>query len=298
MFLIISLIFLLLLIISLALFHSYHRSLLRQLTAAVASKHKSGSQSRLLTPADRADFQALTLEIDSLFDDLHKSNSLAQEEKKTLDRVISNIAHDIRTPLTVASGYTQQLLKTAGPQEATSLKKVATQLQVVSNRLEDLLEYRRLLEGAVRSELTTFDLSQLTTREILQYYDAFQKAGIELELDIDDKIEVLSDPTICQRFIQNLMSNILKHAKEEAHISLKLEDSFILLCFSNQLKQPIQRLERLTSRFYSENMSRSEESSGLGLYIIQQLVELIDGELLLEASEQDFTAIIKLKNHL
>ncbi|ETJ26953.1 hypothetical protein Q604_UNBC17170G0001, partial [human gut metagenome] len=70
----------------------------------------------------------------------------ARQEKKTLDMAISNIAHDIRTPLTIASGYTQKLIK--GKEENEQLLKITTNLSVVSNRLEALMEYRRLMEGA------------------------------------------------------------------------------------------------------------------------------------------------------
>ena len=74
-----------------------------------------------------------------------QSDCLSRE--KTLDMAISNIAHDIRTPLTIASGYTQQIIK-GGTQEEEKLKKIASNLQVVSKRLESLLEYRRLMEGS------------------------------------------------------------------------------------------------------------------------------------------------------
>ena len=60
-----------------------------------------------------------------------------KREKQTLDMAISNIAHDIRTPLTIASGYTQQLLKTENP-ESESLKKISHHLNQVSKRLEAL----------------------------------------------------------------------------------------------------------------------------------------------------------------
>ena len=90
---------------------------------------------------------ALTKQVSDLFDQIERTNRIAFQEKKTLDMAISNIAHDIRTPLTIASGYTQQIIK-GGTQEEEKLKKIASNLQVVSKRLESLLEYRRLMGGS------------------------------------------------------------------------------------------------------------------------------------------------------
>ena len=65
---------------------------------------------------------ALTKQVSDLFDQIERTNRIAFQEKKTLDMAISNIAHDIRTPLTIASGYTQQIIK-GGTQEEEKLKK-------------------------------------------------------------------------------------------------------------------------------------------------------------------------------
>ena len=90
----------------------------------------------------------LTEEAELLFRELDKTTFVVQQEKKTLDMAISNIAHDIRTPLTIASGYTQQLLKDDS-QESQQLIKIADSLGMVSKRLEALMEYRRLMEGNI-----------------------------------------------------------------------------------------------------------------------------------------------------
>ena len=76
---------------------------------------------------------------------------------------ISNIAHDIRTPLTIASGYTQQLLK-ENSQEKQQLIKIADSLGMVSKRLEALMEYRRLMEGAIRPSFVQVDLTELVSQ--------------------------------------------------------------------------------------------------------------------------------------
>ena len=110
---------------------------------------------RLTSQLSKKELVALTKQVSDLFDQIERTNRIAFQEKKTLDMAISNIAHDIRTPLTIASGYTNKSLK-GGTQEEEKLKKIASNLQVVSKRLESLLEYRRLMEELFSLGFQTF----------------------------------------------------------------------------------------------------------------------------------------------
>ena len=131
----------------------YHLTIC-SLTSQIRAKHHTGSQVRLTLRDQAPSLVALTDEVEQLFQEIDKMSFVTQQEKKTLDMAISNIAHDIRTPLTIASGYTQQLLKDADKNQMDQqLQKIADNLSMVSRRLEALMEYRRLMEGAIRPKL-------------------------------------------------------------------------------------------------------------------------------------------------
>ena len=158
-------------------------SALKDLQEQIQKKLQSGSGVRLTSQLSKKELVALTKQVSDLFDQIERTNRIAFQEKKTLDMAISNIAHDIRTPLTIASGYTQQIIK-GGTQEEEKLKKIASNLQVVSKRLESLLEYRRLMEGAIQPRISDVNLSQVLTQQLFQYYDSLSEAGITLELSL------------------------------------------------------------------------------------------------------------------
>ena len=245
----------------------YHLTI-RSLTQQIGDKRRTGSQVRLTLRDQSPSLVALTDEVEQLFQEIDKMSFVTQQEKKTLDMAISNIAHDIRTPLTIASGYTQQLLKDADKEQMDQqLQKIADNLSMVSRRLEALMEYRRLMEGAIRPKLQRVDLSQLVTQQLFAYYDAFQRAGIDLEVDLSENLLLETDSDIFDRIVQNMLSNVLKHGREAASISLKNEGQRVIFQVKNKVQKPILHLDKLTNRFYSENLSSSEESSGLGLYI-------------------------------
>lgn len=259
----------------------------------VEEKIRTGSRSRLTLKFQMKPLLALSRQIESLFHRVEQTSLIAMQEKKTLDMAISNISHDIRTPLTVASGYTQLGLRKDELDRAT-LEKIANNLFVVSNRLEALMEYRRLMEGVAKPQLQKFDLSQEVTRLVMDYYDVFRERGIDLDLRINQGIQFEADPEIIDRLCQNLLGNILKHGKTQARLSLSQTEQGIELLFSNQVQQPIQHLDQLTSRFYSENMSDTEESSGLGLYICQHLTQLLGGDMRLSTEGDWFSVQILL----
>ena len=272
----------------------YHLTI-RSLTSQIRDKRRTGSQVRLTLRDQSPSLVALIDEVEQLFQEIDKMSFVTQQEKKTLDMAISNIAHDIRTPLTIASGYTQQLLKDADKDQMDQqLQKIADNLSMVSRRLEALMEYRRLMEGAIRPSLQRVDLSQLVTQQLFAYYDAFQRAGINLDVDLSENLLLETDSDIFDRIIQNMLSNVLKHGRETASISLKKEGQKVIFQVKNKVQKPILHLDKLTNRFYSENLSSSEESSGLGLYITQQLVEILGGDLTIQAEDDWFELIVAL----
>lgn len=272
----------------------YHLTI-RSLTNQIRDKRRTGSQVRLTLRDQAPSLVALTDEVEQLFHEIDNMSFVTQQEKKTLDMAISNIAHDIRTPLTIASGYTQQLLKDADKEQMDQqLQKIADNLGMVSRRLEALMEYRRLMEGAIRPKLQRVDLFQLVTQQLFAYYDAFQRAGIDLDVDLSENLLLETDSDIFDRIVQNMLSNVLKHGRETASISLKKEGQKVIFQVKNKVQKPILHLDKLTNRFYSENLSSSEESSGLGLYITQQLVEILGGDLTIQAEGDWFELIVAL----
>lgn len=218
-------------------------------------------------------------------------------ENQQIDQAINNISHDLRTPLAVATGYTQYLMeeKTDPAEQTKTLESIRSNLAVVETRLEQLLDYNRLNEQRIHPQPEVFDLSELLKETILNMYDSFTSRGFEVSLDIAPNISVVQDKDQTARIIQNLLGNILIHGSRFASISLNdtSDNKKAILIMSNGLTQPIQFPERLTERFYTEDLSRQKETSGLGLYIVKRLLELQADSLKIQTSAQEFSIQIK-----
>ncbi|RSI76986.1 sensor histidine kinase [Streptococcus mitis] len=268
----------------------YHIAI-RDLSRQIEEKIRSGSMKRIGVNFFSKTILRLHNQIENLFQEVEQNELIMKREKRTLDMAISNIAHDIRTPLTIASGYTQQLIKHPDNSPET-LNKIAHHQDLVSKRLEALLEYRHLMEGAVKPKLEDLDLSTFITKKTLAYYDVFQSSHIVLDFNVEPGLKTTTDEDLLDRIIQNLLGNVLKHGKEKARLSLKKEENRLVLEIDNLVKKPIKNIDNLSNRFYSENMSDTEESSGLGLYITEELVHLLGADMKLVADDEWFSVFI------
>ena len=283
----ISLLINIILAISLIRYHLAVRDLSRQ----IEEKIRSSSMKRIGVNFFSKTILSLHNQIENLFQEVEQNQLIMKCEKRTLDMAISNIAHDIRTPLTIASGYTQQLIKHPDNISET-LNKIAHHQDLVSKRLEALLEYRHLMEGAVKPKLEELDLSTFITKKTLAYYDVFQSSHIDLDFNVEPGLKTTTDEDLLDRILQNLLGNVLKHGKEQARLSLKKEEKGLVLKIDNLVKKPIKNIDNLSNRFYSENLSDTEESSGLGLYITEELVHLLGAEIKLSTDGQWFSVFI------
>ena len=268
----------------------YHIAI-KDLSRQIEEKIRSGSMKRIGVNFFSKTILRLHNQIENLFQEVEQNQLIMKREKRTLDMAISNIAHDIRTPLTIASGYTQQLIKHPDNSPET-LNKIAHHQDLVSKRLEALLEYRHLMEGAVKPKLEELDLSTFITKKTLAYYDVFQSSQIVLDFNVEPGLKTATDEDLLDRIIQNLLGNVLKHGKEKARLSLKKEKNKLVLEIDNLVKKPIKNIDNLSNRFYSENLSDTEESSGLGLYITEELVHLLGEEMKLNTDGKWFSVFI------
>ena len=268
----------------------YHLAV-KDLSRQIEEKIRSGSMKRIGVNFFSKTILRLHNQIENLFQEVEQNQLIMEHEKRTLDMAISNIAHDIRTPLTIASGYTQQLIKHPDNSSET-LNKIAHHQDLVSTRLEALLEYRHLMEGAVKPKLEELDLSTFITKKTLAYYDVFQSSQIVLDFNVEPGLKTTTDEDLLDRIIQNLLGNVLKHGKEKARLSLKKEENRLVLEIDNLVKKPIKNIDNLSNRFYSENMSDTEESSGLGLYITEELVHLLEADMKLATDGEWFSVFI------
>ncbi|MDR0978888.1 MAG: HAMP domain-containing histidine kinase [Lachnospiraceae bacterium] len=202
-----------------------------------------------------------------------KSNNINNE----LKQIITNISHDLKTPLTSAMGYIQLINESdvSNDKKEEYLKIIETRLRVLSKLLEDFFDFTKIMEHNVETNIEKINLSNLLNESIASYYEDFQNKNIVPSINIVPNIFVHSDEKILRRIFQNIIQNVLTHGKDSLEISLNKADK-IEIIFKNKFDNENIEQDKLFSRFYTSDISRTNKNTGLGLAIVKELSEEIN----------------------
>ena len=221
-----------------------------------------------------------------------------RQKEKEVQKILTNLTHDLKTPLTVSSGYTQLLLQEIEREDHKEiLGKIDTSLMDISHYLSYLMEYNLIQEKTLKLTLEVVDVSEFLQENLFTYYEEFEKQQIHLDLQIQEHQKLLLDVSVLQRLLQNILGNILKHGHQYAHVALENKANNIQITFSNGLLKPVGDVQIFFDRFFTEDLSRSNKSTGLGLSIIKELASLLHSEVTLHTEKHEFQLVLTLKNN-
>ena len=225
---------------------------------------------------------------------------LRSERMKT--ELITNVSHDIKTPLTSIINYSDLIEKEleSAERDEEKLREYAAVLSRQSQRLrrltDDLVEASKASTGNLEVDLLPCDASVCVTQASGEYTDRLEASGLTLVAKAPDKpVIIMADGRRMQRIFDNLFSNICKYAQPGTRVYLSLESSGGLAKFSfkNTSRDALDiPAEELLERFTRGDASRSTEGSGLGLSIARSLAELQGGSLELSIDGDLFKAAL------
>lgn len=241
---------------------------------------------------------------------MNRFNDAILEERKseqTKRDLITNISHDLRTPLTSIIGYLE-LVDTDKYKDELTLRHYINIAYLKSKRLkiliDDLFELTTLNNYGLKLSKENINLIELLNQVTLENRLNFRKANMECRLYFpDEKIFILGDVSKLVRAFENLITNCIKHSKSSPFIDIYVHKDFdkVILKLVNY-GEPIPAIDIpfIFERFYRVEKSRSEESggSGLGLAIAKNIIELHDGNISVESSieETSFNITFPINN--
>lgn len=250
----------------------------------------SGNTNALVTSATSwAPIRRLVLAINR---NLQHTRALQRQQKRQdaeVKQMLTNLTHDIKTPLTVAAGYVQVMQQSATAPDSR-LVRISRNLNAVNYYLHSLMNYNLMIEKHAKLNLTQLNFSELVQDELFSAFDELGERGIEVTPKIAPNIVLITDATAVRRIMQNLIGNWLKYAQKQAGLVLTQPDTrHIVLKLSNQTNQPLTDVQQLESRFYTGDASRSDGSTGLGLNIVSALMTQLGGRMSIKTVAQEFT---------
>ncbi len=225
---------------------------------------------------------------------------LKSERFKT--ELITNVSHDIKTPLTSIINYSDLICK-----EETENEKISEYAEVLlrqSERLkkliEDLVEASKASTRSIEVLLTPCEVGVLLTQTAGEYEQRLRDCNLELIIkQQSNTVMILADGRHIWRVFDNLMNNICKYAQSGTRVYLNVEEKGgeVVIVFKNTSKYPLDiSTEELLERFVRGDRSRNMEGNGLGLSIAQSLTELQNGKLELMVDGDLFKVILRFKS--
>ena len=207
---------------------------------------------------------------------------LKSERMKT--ELITNVSHDIKTPLTSIINYVDLLQKPhTAEEEAQYLEVLDRQSQRLKKLVDDLMDMSKASTGNMAVEISTVDVVESVNQALGEFSDKLDRAQLyPVFRHTEESVPIIADGKLVWRVLSNLLSNIVKYAMPRTRIYLDLTrmNGKVILSLKNISKEPLNiDAEELMERFVRGDISRNTDGSGLGLNIAKSLMELQGGQL-------------------
>ncbi len=284
--------FLVVIIFALLLKIFYMRKAIREIKRGFSEKLYTDTNTPIMLSSHDKLVSSLANDINVELKELQKQKHRYIQGDKELKNGITNISHDLRTPLTTICGYLSLLDK-----EEKS-EHIARQLSIIKNRtfalkqlVEELFRYTTIISDTENSVYTETVINNVLEDCISSYYAIFKEKGITPNINLcEQKIVRSVDKTALLRIFNNVIDNAIKYSEGDLTISLFENGKIVFSNHTSDLNEI--QIGKLFDRFYTVNTAR--KSTGLGLSIAKALIEKMDGNISADYSNNVLSIIIKL----
>ncbi|MGX4600329.1 histidine kinase dimerization/phospho-acceptor domain-containing protein [Faecalimicrobium sp. JNUCC 81] len=252
------------------------------------SEFKSGNFNHKIEVNENDMFKELVEDINSLGEVINESVEERLKSERMKTELITNVSHDLKTPLTAIINYISLMKK-----EDIKPEHVKDYVKVLDNRtqklkvlIDDLFEASKVSSNDIEVNLEKTDINQLLTQSIVEMEEEIEKTKLDFIINTPDKeVYIMADGRKLWRVFENLISNILKYSLEgtRVYIDMITKDNKVNITMKNISNYPLNfNPKEITERFTRGDLSRNTEGSGLGLSIAKGFVELQYGSLDIE----------------
>jgi signal transduction histidine kinase len=263
--------------------------------------NKVKSNAKLLLPTNNKELKKLVLDTNKLLEEKQKIEIEYKRIEQELRQTISNMSHDLRTPLTSIMGYIQLIEEdnlTCG-ERAQYIDIVKRRTKALQALITSFYDLSRLDAKEYKLQLKTMNLGNVMLDTLAFFYNDFINKGIEPSINIDEKAAlIIADENALRRVLTNLIQNMIKYSKGNVGISLEKQGDYFITTFKNKSESLTEeQASHLFERFYTADRSRSDNSTGLGLFISKALVEQMGHEISASLYNNELSIIIRWKSN-
>ncbi len=272
-----------------------------------ATHYRAAGQTEYEIDTSRYDglFRRFGYDLNQLQNGLQVALDEAIKGEKLKTELITNVSHDLKNPLTSIVTYIDLLKKTMhngnGDEDKTEeyISVLETKSQRLKHLIEDLVAASKASSGSLEVDLQTLDIKQLILQCVGEKEVDFEERGLEVVYQKmpTDPVTVRVDVNHMVRVFDNLLSNIAKYGLEQTRVYIQFDyieaTNEQVICLKNISNHPLEvDVKQLTERFVRGEVARTTEGSGLGLSIVESLMQIQDGQLSIEMDGDLFKAYV------
>ena len=283
-----------------------HKKLIREInyiTNRLATFSIISENGFVLIPTDNDSIKKLSASLNTLLQDFYTKKSEFEQSKQAMAQVLTNISHDIRTPLTVLKGNSEMLFNITNtssmPENVHAIAtKIDRKADDLISTINDYFTMSKITSGDLPIKVKKENISRLCQDTILDYYDMLEQKQFEVNIQIPDTpIFAYTDNQALQRILKNLIDNAIRYGGDGKYISLRLTTSngkSIIEIEDHGNGISPQQQKQIFARNYTT--ARKTSGSGLGLAISKRLAAQIGAEIevySLQNKRTTFSIILK-----
>ena len=240
--------------------------------------------------------------INSLLRQMQRSRIHYQQKNHALEQMMTNISHDLRTPLTSAMGYIRLIQSSDLTEDEKNRELAIIEKRLI--RLEELInsffEFSQIISTDKVPEKTECNIIAVLEESIAHYYDDYCAGDRQILFECKHhKLMIYSNKNMLLRIFDNLISNALKHGTGNLTISVDLVENVqtgetVQIRFENELHDSDMDIDHIFDEFYTTDISRTKGNTGLGLAIVKQFTEILNGSISAQNADGLFTMTVSL----
>lgn len=235
------------------------------------------------------EFSSMAANLNKMVEDIRRLMDKEREAERTKNELITNVAHDLRTPLTSIIGYLELLSSKSSPLPLEMQKKYIDIAYSKSKRLEKLIEdlfgFTKLNYGKISMRVSKVDIIKLLGQLLEESYPNFSSKNLSYELQSNVPAKVITaDGNLLARLFDNLINNAIKYGAEGKRVLVKVnasQETVQVSVINYGYVIPKEELPLIFDKFYRVEQSRSTHTggTGLGLAIVKNIVDMHGGEI-------------------
>ena len=214
--------------------------------------------------------------------EIKSKESKLERKNANFVKMIRNISHDLRTPLTSSLGYVSLMLESdiTEQEKIKNLKIVEERLKRLSELIDSFFEFSKILSNNQIIELDEINLVAVVEKAISNHYEDFSKDNRMIDFKTNKrKIKIKSNEVMLIRVFDNLIRNAYKHSNGNLDIEINQNNDKVKIKFINDLLYNDLDVDRIFDEFYTVDISRTKGNTGLGLAIAKEFVEQLKGKI-------------------